>query len=406
MLMKNKFNEQCITPGQIDLISNARAFFRRFAGWLRAYIISRYTGVGTPEEIFGRIYLETSNFGDMIRFTLGLDDAVGFTQRMNQIIFGLRDIIDAQFAGNSQAIQERVNRLYQNADDTASFLVSINPYFNQAEWNNLLRTYLQYNLETANLFSSGQYNKEIELVDRITDLTDQMGYSFAQAINDYITSGLQTNPTQQGVQCVTLEQVNDIYRIRTIWFDLTNWSRNFMLSKFNGIGDENNVHARLQQVPAEFINALRKFFGDLPIFESYEQALNLYVDLIDSLTTAMMEGNTDEVNRIVQLLYRDADERAAAFASLNPTYYSQSELQTRLYNNIRTTIDEASSFLTGDYSRNLDIYSTLLDQAESISGYISDGLIDYLNDQRVISSPPDLNVAILHFHPPRYEPTL
>ena len=89
MLTKNKFNEQCITQGQIDLISNARIFFRRYTSWLRAYILSRYTGVGTPEEIFGRIYLETSNFGDMIRFTLGLDDATGFKQQMNQIIYGL-----------------------------------------------------------------------------------------------------------------------------------------------------------------------------------------------------------------------------------------------------------------------------------------------------------------------------
>lgn len=385
MLMKNKFNEQCITPGQIDLISNARTFFRRFAGWIRAYILSRYTGVGTPEEIFGRSYLETSSFGDMIRFTLGLDDAVGFTQQMNEIITGLRDIIDAQLAGNSQAVQVSVNRLFQSADDTASFLASINPYFNEAEWKNLLRTYLQYNLEAANLFSSGQYDDEIVLVDRITDLAEQMGYSFAQAINDYITSGLQTNPAQENVQCVTLEQVNEIYRIRTIWFDLTNWTRNFMLSKFEGIGDENDVHARLRQVPAEFVDALRQFFGNLPVFESYQQALNEYVNLLDSLTTAMMEGNTDEVNRIVQQLYRAADERASAFASLNPTYWSQSELQTRLDNNIRTTIDEASSFLTGDYARNLDIYSTLLNQAESISGYISDGLIDYLNDQRKIS---------------------
>ena len=386
MATKNSFNEQCITPGQTDLISNARIFFRRYTTWLRAYILSRYTGVGTPEEIFGRIYLETSNFGDMIRFTLGLDHSTGFTQQMNQIIFGLRDIIDAQLAGNSQAVAENVSRLYQSADDTAAFLASINPYFNEAEWKKYLRAYVQYTLEEANLFSSGQYQNEIEIFDRITGLTDQMGYSFAQAINDYITSGLQTNPAQENVQCMTLEQVNEIYKIRTIWFDLTTWTRNFMLSKFKGIGDVDDVHARLQQVPAEFVSALRQFFGNLPVFDSYQQSLNAYVDLLDSLTTAQMEGNTDEVNRIVQALYQDADERADAFASLNPTYWSKSELQTRLYNNIRTTIAESTSFLAGDYARNLDIYSTLLDQAESISGYIADGLIDYLNDQRKGSS--------------------
>ncbi len=382
MVNKNSFNEQCITPGQIDLISNARIFFRRYITWLRAYILSRYAGVGTPEEIFGRIYLETSNFGDMIRFTLGFDRANGFAQQMNQFIFGLRDLIDAQFAGNRQAVIDNVNRLYQSADDTASFLASINPYFNEAEWKKLLRTFVQYTLEEVNLFSSGQYKKEIELVDRITGLADQMGYSFAQGINDYITSGSQINPAQGAQPCLTLEQVNEIYKIRTIWFDLTTWTRNFMLSKIKGIGDVNDVNARLQQGPAEFIDALRQFFGNLPVFDSYQQAFNAYIDLIDSLTTAQMEGNAEEVNRIVQALYRDGDERAAAFASLNPTYWSESELQDRLHNNIRTTIAESTSFLTGDYARNLDIYSTLLDQAESISGYIASGLIDYLNDRQ------------------------
>jgi hypothetical protein len=380
--IKNSFNEQCITPGQINLISNARIFFRRYTTWLRAYILSRYTGVGAPEELFGRIYLETSNFGDMLHFVLGLDNANQFTQMMNQFTFALRDLIDAQLAGNSQAVTENVNRLYQNANDTASFLASINPYFNEEEWKNLLRAYFQYTLEEANLFASGQFKNEIELFDRITGLTDQMGYSFAQAINDYITSGSQTNPALGTQQCLTLEQVNEIYKIRTIWFDLTTWTRNFMLSKFKGIGDVNDVHARLQQVPTDFVNTLKQFFGDLPIFESYQQALNEYVDLLDSLTTAMMEGNTDEINRIVQQLYRDADVRAEAFASLNPTYWDANNLRNRLYSNIRNTIDEATSLLRGDYARNLDIYSTLLDQAESISGYLAAGLIDYLNDQR------------------------
>jgi len=379
---KHSFNEQCITPGQMDLISNARIFFRRYTTWLSAYILSRYTGVGTAEELFGRVYLETSNFGDMLHFVMGLDDANRFTQLMNQFTFALRDLIDAQLAGNSQAVTENVDRLYQNADDTAAFLASINPYFNETEWKTLLRTYLQYNLEEANLFASGQFKNEIELFDRITSLTDQMGYSFAQAINDYITSGSQINPAQGAQPCLTLEQVNQIYKIRTIWFDLTTWTRNFMLSKLKGIGDVNDVHARLQQVPVEFIDTLRQFFGNLPVFDSYRQALNVYVDLIDSLTTAQMEGNTDEINRIVQQLYRDADERATSFASLNPSYWDANNLQTRLYSNIRNTIDESTSFLTGNYARNLDIYSTLLDQAESISGYLADGLIDYLNDRR------------------------
>ena len=174
-----------------------------------------------------------------------------------------------------------------------------------------------------------------------------------------------------------------------VWFDLSTWTRNFMLSKYKGIGDVNDVFNRLQQVPNEFINSLQTVFGDNPGLKNYQVQLNAYIDLIDSLTTAQMEGNTDEVNRIVKLLYENVNDRAASFASLAPSLFNENELQTRLQDFVRSTIDESTTFLTGDYARNLDIYDTLLDQAESLSGYIAQGLIKYMNSQRNTSAYHD-----------------
>lgn len=384
MVMKNKFNEQCITYSQMNLIFNVRIFFRKFTTWIRAYIISSYVGIGTAEELFGRLYLESTDFGDILHVIFGNEISNRFALLLNQFTFGLRDLITAQLAGNSEAVNENVNNLYKNTEDIAAFLASISPYFNEAEWKNMLGTYLQYTLEEANLYVSGDYGKDIEIFDRLMTLTNQMGYIFAQALFDYLTSGSQnTNniPPQGSQQCMTLELVNEIYNIRMIWFDLATWVRSFMLSKYRGIGNVNEVHARLNQVPAEFINTLKQFFGENPAFDTYLLQLNAYIDLIDSLTTAQMKGNTDEIKRITQLLYQNADERAALVSSLNPSYWNKNELQTRLYDNLRSTLDESTSFLTGDYARNLDIFSTLLDQAESISGFIAQGLVNYINSQ-------------------------
>jgi hypothetical protein len=92
-----------------------------------------------------------------------------------------------------------------------------------------------------------------------------------------------------------------------------------------------------------------------------------------------MENNIDEINRITQLLYQNADQRAAAITSINPEFWNENEWRDRLYNNIRSTLDESTSFLMGDYARNIDIFSTLLDQAESTSSYFAQGLFQYLN---------------------------
>jgi len=319
--MKNNFNPQCITYSQMHLIFNLRIAWRRLTTWTRAYIISRYVGIGTAEELFGRLYLEVQNFSDMIQLIFGREISRRNAGYLVQYTIILRDLISAYLEGNSQAVQQNIDRFYSNINDNAAFLASINPYWSEAEWRVMLETYLQYTIEEANAFAAGDYKKAIEIFDRHTELTDRMGDIFAQGLYDYITSGQQSTdnlPAQGNQQCFTYEQVNEIYSIRMFWFELVTWVRNFMLSRYRRIGDVNDVFNRLQQVPADYVNTLRHIFGENPAIDELQLELNTYIDLIDNLITAQMEGNTDDINRITQLLYQNADERAASVSKLNP----------------------------------------------------------------------------------------
>jgi hypothetical protein len=49
-----------------------------------------------------------------------------------------------------------------------------------------------------------------------------------------------------------------------------------------------------------------------------------------------------------------------------------------LYDLIRNLIFESTTLLAGDYARNLDVFSTLLDQAEGTSDYFAQGLYQYM----------------------------
>ena len=308
-----------------------------------------------------------------------------YTQLLYQFTFRLRDLISAQLAGDREAVNENVTLLYQNNSDRAAFLASINPYFDENKWKNMLDTYLQYILEGANSFASGDYDKEIAIFDLLMNLTNQMGEYYAQTLYDYIISGSQNAnnlPAQGNQKCLTYEQMNEIYHIRTTWFDLAIWVRNFMQSKYRGIGDINAVAARLQQVPDESIAAMQNFFDHNPILNDYQLQLNAYVDLIDAFTTAQMEDKAGEIQRITRLLYQNANDRAASLSSLNPSYWNKNTLQTMLYDSISSMIDESTTFLTKDYARNLDIFSTILDQAENMSDYIAQGLIGYIMSQQ------------------------
>lgn len=380
--MKSKFNEQCITYSQMSMIFNSRIFWRRLTIWIRIYIISRYLGVGTAEVSFERLYLENLNFGDMIRIHFSRSNADRFSQLLNQFSIGLRELITALLQGDLDAARQNIDRLLQSSDQTAAFLASINPYFDETEWKNLLRTYLQDTIQEANLFASKDYRMDIEYFDRIMALSNTMGDAFAQGLYDYITSGAEntvteTPPPQIGQGCVTLDQMNLIFDIRMFWFDLINWVRAFMLSRYQDVGNENEVYARLQQVGVDFINNLKKFYGDTPEVNALQQQFNAYIGLIDSLITAQKAGDTEEIDRITRQLYQNADDVAASIAALDP-YWNQNEWKTRFYNNLRSTLDESAMFLTEDYARNLDIFSSLMDQAESASDYFAQGLLNRL----------------------------
>lgn len=107
MITKNKFNENCITYNQANLIFNSRIFWRRFTTWVRVYIISRYRGIGTAEESFSRLYLEATDFGDMLRIIFGRNASNRYTQLQQGFTVGLRELISAQLAGNAEAFSRK-----------------------------------------------------------------------------------------------------------------------------------------------------------------------------------------------------------------------------------------------------------------------------------------------------------
>jgi len=381
MKIKSNFNPQCITYSQMNLIFNSRIYYRRLTAWIRAYLLGRYFGIGTAEELFVRLYSETLDLGNMLQIIHGRGDAERYSQLLSQFAIALRDTITAQLEGNTEEAVQQVNRLYQIAAERAAFIGVINPYASQTEYENLFEIYIQYVLEDANALATGDYGKDIALYDLLTAHTDTMGDAFAEGIYGFITSGMgeqQDLQPSEGLQCITYDQMDAIFSIRMFWFEFVTWIRNYMLSRYRGIGNTEEVHARLLQVPVEYVNALRQIFGD-KVPEDYVELFFTFIDLIDALITAQMENNTEEIDRITQLLYENADKRAAAITAINPVFWDEGEWRARLYNNLSSTMEESTAFLIGDYAGSIDIFSRLLDQAEDTSNYFAQGLLNYIN---------------------------
>ncbi len=372
------FNPQCITYTQMNLIFNARYYYRRLTTWTRAYLMSRYYGIGTEEAQFERLYQETVDIGEMLQIIFGRQASEYYSQLVSQYAIQFHQLISAQLEGNVQGMEEALDRLYRNVEERADYLESINPYWSAADYRSLFDSYIQHIIGTANAISSGDVTGDIHLYDMLNEQTNRMGDTFAEGIYDYVTSGSGSMSPDE--PCITYEEMDDIYTIRMLWFGLTIWIRVYMLSRFTKTGDPEKVFAKLMEVPVEYVNTMKKYFPQIDE-ESYLRLFTEYIELISAFITAMMENNEEELNRITRRLYENADERAEFVASINPLWTAE-QWKDILYINIRSTIEEAVSFLTEEYEKNIDIFTRLLDQAETSSAFLARGLFDYITQNR------------------------
>lgn len=374
MIIKNEFNPQCITYSQMQMIFNMRIYYRRILNITRIYMRNRYYNLGSPDVLFDRLYLEYLEIGNMLHLNFGRANQNQYSRLLGEFAISLSQLISAQIEGNTEAINRNVRRIFDNVHTRAAFLAEINPYWDANEYRNLFDTYIQYLIRSANALSLGNLNEDIALYDPITELTNTMGDVFAAGVFNYITSG-KTPPAPEGEACITYEQMRTIQNVSMFWFDLQVWLRNYMLSKFINIGDKEATFDRLKRVVVDFGNEIKNIYGE-QFARDIVQKLSEYIELVDQYTTAQMEGNNEEVNRIIPLLYQNTDTRAAMEAAA--TSLSENEWRSRLRElQVQGIIDQSTAILSGEIARSLDIFMVLLDRAENMSEFVAPGLFNH-----------------------------
>lgn len=374
------FNPQCITFSQMRMIFNARFYYRRLSTLTRAYLLSRYYGIGTEQSLFTRFYIESLGIGDMMWIVFGHQASEQFSQLVSMYPIAFNQLITAQLTGDTEAVRENVDRLYENVAESAAFLENLNPYWNAAEFVALFNDYIHFSIETANAIAAGDTAGEIALYELLNEQTDRMGDLFARGVYAYMTAGVPDSapipPSQGGVPCITIEQMNDIYTIRMFWFELATWVRIYMVSRYTGTGNAEQAFAELKQIVANYVATQKKLFPNIDA-DYFSGLLNEYLDLIAAFVTANMENNAEELNRITMSLYDNADKRSAFIASINP-FWDFNQAKNNLDLNTHSTIDESQTFLTKEYEKNIEIFTTILDQAETASTFLSQGLFQYI----------------------------
>lgn len=201
MLEICRMEQRPITFAYMNLVFKIREHWREMATWTRAYLISKFVGVGYHQEVFARLYDVPADLGSMFLLLFGNEIADQYVRLLSEHVVLLRDYIDSIAAGDETAANEKYAALYRNADERAAFLAGINRYWDETEWRNMLYTYLNLTFQEIRSFLTGEYRTNISIYDRLITHTENMGDYFTRGMYDFITYNpappLPSEPSEQ-----------------------------------------------------------------------------------------------------------------------------------------------------------------------------------------------------------------
>lgn len=185
MISKNQVLNPNYITAQMNFIYRARMLWRDLASWLRAYKVSLHGGLGNIEAVSQRLYRIPLEYGNILRVFLGENNVEQFIQLLSQYIVLLQSLFVAQINNDINEVNNLTQQIYQNINSTAAFLASTNPYWTASQWETLINSFTSMQIEEATTFLTKDYERNIQIFDRILALTTIIGDYFSEGLTLY-----------------------------------------------------------------------------------------------------------------------------------------------------------------------------------------------------------------------------
>ncbi|MBE6033321.1 MAG: hypothetical protein E7222_01325 [Clostridiales bacterium] len=176
--------------------------------------------------------------------------------------------------------------------------------------------------------------------------------------------------------CIPINQANLIFDSRIIWRDLTIWIRSYINAKHGGLGDQEAIRKKLDELIIRSTNIFSLVFGE-ELGNEYVNFLTDFINYLDVLIDAQNRGDTDTVKEYTERLQVLPMMTATFLAQINP-YWTEDEWieLLSLYNQM--SIDQSTALLNKEDKEEIYIFDRLLNLSSRIGDYYSQGILDYL----------------------------
>lgn len=163
-----------------DFRDYIRMLWEEHSIWTRSAINS--IALGSPDEqlVTERLLRNPKDFEAALEPFYGAEAAKTFSDLLTDHLTIAAKIVKASKAGNQEEAAAAEKDWYANADQLAAFLGSINPYWSEEEWRNMLYEHLELVKAEAVDILTGDYASGISIFDEVEkqalNMADMMAY--------------------------------------------------------------------------------------------------------------------------------------------------------------------------------------------------------------------------------------
>lgn len=179
-------NQELIDNGlsrrQLEISNTIRRLWMEHVLWTRLFIISAVFNLPDLSFVTQRLLQNPIDFARVLQPLYGKQTAMQFKELLTDHLLIAARLVDAAKAvDNTEAANQR-EIWFDNAEEIAKFLASINPFWNEHTWKRLLFEHLRFTENEAVYILTGQYERSIREYDAIQAEALQMA--------DVMTNGI------------------------------------------------------------------------------------------------------------------------------------------------------------------------------------------------------------------------
>lgn len=177
-----ELNSISINDAGINLKEDLRMLWIQHVIWTRLAILSLAFDLPDVDYVLDRLLRNPKDFETALIPLYGRQKAAGFADLLESHLVIASQLVKSAKAGDSNSVQNFEKQWYTNADDIASFLSGLNPYWNENEWKEMLYEHLSLTKQEAVSMLQNNFQQGIEVYDDIEKQALEMA--------DYMTSGI------------------------------------------------------------------------------------------------------------------------------------------------------------------------------------------------------------------------